>query len=112
MKLSRSRITLLATGPLMVAGALLTTAFTSAHTAAPTMTKTAATASIAPATSGGKIKAADKPEQAGAETPDAPEQAGAEVPDAPEKAGGVADGPGGHTDPPGANVDHEFSGAE
>jgi hypothetical protein len=57
--------------------------------------------------------AAEKPETPGTE---APEKAGAEKAGA-EKAGaevpGVANLPGGgHADPPGQNVDHQFEGVE
>jgi hypothetical protein len=40
---------------------------------------------------------------------EAPEAAGKE---APEAAGAEADGPGGHADPDGQNVDHQFDGEE
>ncbi len=48
-------------------------------------------------------------------TPDSASAATAEAPDsgsAAEKTSSEADGPGGHQDPPGANVDHQFQGQE
>ncbi len=50
----------------------------------------------------------DVPEAAGAA--EAPDAAGAA--EAPEAAGTEADGPGGHADAEGQNVDHQFDGEE
>ena len=53
--------------------------------------------------------AAEAPDVAGAaEAPDAAGAAG----EAPEAAGTEADGPGGHADAEGQNVDHQFDGEE
>ncbi len=52
---------------------------------------------------------AGAPEVAGKEAAEAPEAAGKE---APEAAGAEADGPGGHADADGQNVDHQFDGEE
>ena len=113
MKLDRFRApALAATAVLLISGAA------SAFAAAP-VTSTPAAAAVAPA--------AEAPEAAGPDTdtlqegdqtmPDvagaaeAPESA-AEAAEAPEAAGTEADGPGGHADADGQNVDHQFDGEE
>lgn len=57
-----------------------------------------------PDVAGAAESKAEAPEAAGKE---APEAAGTE-----EAAGAEKDGPGGHADPDGANVDHQFEGEE
>ena len=93
----RQKLAVLATGigGLAIGSLGLTGAF--AATAAPTPAPVA-TAAPTPVTS-----AASAPEAAGTEAPDA---AGTEAPDA---AGEPA---GGHADPAGQNVDHQFEGQE
>lgn len=51
----------------------------------------------------------EAPESAGTEKAESPEAPGAETQ---ESETGPSDGPGGHADPEGANVDHQFEGEE
>ena len=63
-----------------------------------------------PDVAGSDASTVEVPEAAGtaAEAPDAAGAAG----EAPEAAGTEADGPGGHADAEGQNVDHQFDGEE
>jgi hypothetical protein len=64
----------------------------------------------------GATESAAQPAAAGASTVKAAEnassEAAAEAPDGTKATGAESDGPGGHQDPAGQNVDHQFDGEE
>lgn len=64
------------------------------------------------ATDGDNVQSGDQstPDQPGAAT--GSESSGAENPEQSGESASPSDGPGGHADAPGANVDHQFQGNE
>jgi hypothetical protein len=114
MKLDRFRApALAATAVLLISGVA------SAFAASPAPARPAAAAPITQQVVAEPVEATDTDtdtlQEGDQTTPDvaeAPEAAGNEAAEAPEAAGAEKDGPGGHADADGANVDHQFEGEE